>query len=159
MSRNTVERNWKAHDLDCAVIRLDMGHRCGYVRVPEDHPWHGVSYHEPAPTVPPSQEVLNEHRVDDDLGVIAAFCYAASSDEKRDEYARTPEFQIGVHGGLTFSGDIGGEDGIPSGHWFGFDCAHAGDTPGVWTEEAVAAETERLAEQLARVKEAHSVAS
>ena len=68
------------------VIHNRMGYRCGYVKVPLSHPWHGKSY--------------------------------------GDLYAD-------VHGGLTFAQadvpcDAGGPD---NGHWFGFDCAHAGDAP------------------------------
>lgn len=68
------------------VIHNQMGYRCGYVKVPPAHPWHGKGYDE----------------VDAD-----------------------------VHGGLTFAApdeacDKGGPD---NGHWFGFDCAHAGDAP------------------------------
>lgn len=29
--------------LDYLIVGLPIGHRCGYVRVPEDHPWHGLS--------------------------------------------------------------------------------------------------------------------
>src|SRR5690606_14213561 len=35
-----AERGWTAHGLDCVVVALTMGYRCGYVRVPEEHPWH-----------------------------------------------------------------------------------------------------------------------
>lgn len=39
-----IERRWQAHGLDCAVALVPaMGHRCGYVRLPENHVWHG--YH------------------------------------------------------------------------------------------------------------------
>lgn len=68
------------------VVQNGRGYRCGYVRVPVGHPWHGKSYHD----------------VDAD-----------------------------AHGGLTFDEpdepcDKGGPDNA---HWFGFDCAHAGDAP------------------------------
>ena len=64
-----------------------------------------------------------------------------------------------VHGSLTFSGELHGVEG----HWFGFDCAHAGDLqPGYslpFTSdddeyrdiEYVRAECRSLAEQLAAV--------
>jgi len=35
-----------------------------------------------------------------------------------------PSVDVLVHGDLTFSGELRGE----TGWWFGFDCAHAGDT-------------------------------
>lgn len=108
MSNASVERVWSAHGLDCAVLFVHTGwgpgHRCGYVRVPDDHPWKGIAYNESAPGPPPSDEVLDEFNVGEDLNIIAAF-----------------------------------------------DCAHLDDTPDLWTEERVAAECERLAEQLAGV--------
>lgn len=55
---------------------------------------------------------------------------------------------ISVHGGITFAGE--GRDG--SGDWFvGFDTMHAGDTPEIWTEEAVIKETENFASQLSKL--------
>lgn len=75
---------------------------------------------------------------------------------------------VNVHGGLTYSGDCGGQichvpkPGEPDAvWWFGFDCAHLGDhSPGLRpfsggtdgesykTHGYVMAETMRLAEQL-----------
>lgn len=42
----SVERTWTASGFDCAVVRMGLGGPtwrwwCGYVRVPESHPWHG----------------------------------------------------------------------------------------------------------------------
>jgi len=111
-------KRWTAHGLDCAIMR-GPGSLCGYVRVPEGHPYDGLEY--------------------DDL-------------------------RVEVHGGLTFRWKA--KEG---GMWFGFDCAHAGDWTGyysdkegdskkpygyehpgqIWTAEDVAAETEKLAKQLA----------
>lgn len=31
-------------NLDCLIVRAGLGHLCGYVGVPEGHPWHGVDY-------------------------------------------------------------------------------------------------------------------
>ncbi len=111
-----LERNWTAHGLDCATLLIDLGagysHRCGYVRVGEDHPWFGREY----------------------------------DDESVD---------VDAHGGLTFSRPNPAPEkfgiDIPDGWWFGFDCAHLGDTLDVWTEDAVAEETTELAERLAGV--------
>lgn len=39
------EREWEAHGLNCRVFRHpDLGHLCGYVEVPDEHPWHGKGY-------------------------------------------------------------------------------------------------------------------
>lgn len=40
-----IEREWEHADLKCAVVQArEAGHRCGYVRVPPNHPLHGKSY-------------------------------------------------------------------------------------------------------------------
>ena len=43
-----VEKKWDYKGLQCIVTRADVhdpthysAHRCGYVRVPPNHPWHG----------------------------------------------------------------------------------------------------------------------
>ena len=79
-------------------------------------------------------------------------------------YTRRAATRLHVHGGLTFSGCLGGRR-MRRGHWFGFDCAHADDlVPGMvlrfaWMQngwgtyramEYVRAECTALAEQLAR---------
>src|SRR5438132_5160947 len=45
-----VEKKWDYAGLQCVVTRADLSgerdwtmHRCGYVRVPPAHPWHGQS--------------------------------------------------------------------------------------------------------------------
>lgn len=156
---------------------MDQGHRCGYVSVAEDHPWHGIAYNEPAPTVPVDN---SDFAIGYDGGWVSAFCWALAEDERREEYDRTPEFQVKVHGGLTYSGLAPGAlsgdieplieaereryaaDEIaleefekrvsvllaPKGWWFGFDCAHLDDSPLIWTEDRVAGEVERMAAQI-----------
>jgi hypothetical protein len=40
-----VERRWEQRGYECAaVVQIGLGHRCGYVALPESHPWHGVDY-------------------------------------------------------------------------------------------------------------------
>jgi hypothetical protein len=131
-----IEREWKHAGLSCAVVQAREGaHRCGYVRVPPAHPMFGKSYN---------------------------------------------DVDVNVHGGLTFAAIepcTEHEDG--QGFWFGFDCAHSGDasydpknlpdhevkfrakypelrtsyrlSEHYWTEAEVVSETEKLAEQLARL--------
>lgn len=77
---------------------------CGYVAIPEDHPYYGLDYEE----------------VEDD---------------------------IDVHGGLTFSGKLEDVDGF----LLGFDCAHAGDNPGVQDEEYTLSECKSLVDQLIEI--------
>lgn len=43
---HTVEKDWvTASGLRAVVLKLEIGHRCGYVGVPKTHPFSGKSYH------------------------------------------------------------------------------------------------------------------
>ena len=61
----------------------------------------------------------------------------------------TPEYIFNVHGGITFSGPLQGDE-----WWFGFDCAHHGDatmytTHGIFRDlDFVINECESLATQI-----------
>lgn len=101
-----------ATDFDCMIVRNGGGALCGYVGVPEAHPWHGTSYGE------------CRHP-----GCDESYCYEHS-----------PEGRMDVHGGLTFAAPCtkgASEDEHHICHtarpdtgevwWFGFDTAHAGD--------------------------------
>lgn len=144
MSNSTIERQWTAHGLDCAVLRVSMGHRCGYVNVPTEHPWHGLGYSDEAPQGPADYT----ERTTDDAG-MGGMIAMLGGEEGVDRWARRVEAHVAVHGGLTFAADGCGD--LPKGWWFGFDCAHSGDVPSHWTEQRVAEETERMAEQIAAV--------
>lgn len=94
--------------------------RNGYVRVPVGHALHGVAYNTPCKTLDPAMELVKEGPIGN-RGVIPIFCYSP------DETAKA-EMVFDVHGSLTYSGDgkfFDPED--KDGHWFGFDCGHAGD--------------------------------
>ena len=59
-----------------------------------------------------------------------------------------------VQGSLTYASK-GGKyptEGDADLWFFGFDCAHADDTPEKWNEKRVTAETERLADQIAEFR-------
>lgn len=88
---------WQHAGYACLMLRNDrMGHWCGYVGVPLEHPYYGVDHKDIEP-------------------------------------------DLGVHGGLTYSGyDFGPICHIAPGQpddalvtlllwWLGFDCAHAWD--------------------------------
>lgn len=142
-------RLWRVKGLWCLVLDTGTGHHCGYVQIPEDHPWYGVYY---------NGKTAEER----ELG--KAWMFAVAADSKAREaagdpdhflnalnahpspnreiaYEETVEGMVSVHGGITFSEltnfaqvlDQG--DGIPEGWWIGFDCAHAGDAPSpLWLE-------------------------
>lgn len=86
----------------CLILRHEhIGHLCGYVGLPESHPWFGVGYNQ-------------------------CFLGCKSEDCTWEKHHPSPEKMINVHGGLTFSQM--GEGKYPEGYrWFGFDCAHCYD--------------------------------
>ena len=150
------QEDFEANGLKCRIRRVSWsGHLCGYVGVPESHPWFGKGYDD---DVPATRAQL-ERPVDiDKIGVFNLFCANSPTEE-----ATRIVLLIDVHGGLTYS-DNGVEylDGL----WvFGFDCAHAGDLCPVTDEKYgggysgdvyrdfayVKRETESLARQLAEV--------
>jgi hypothetical protein len=115
-----VEKDWITEAGFRAVVYLtSMGHRCGYVGVPPDHPLHGVTYSDdtPALTTPPDDTPVGKR------SPIAILCAAG-----RDHIPNSPEMAFDVHGGITYSneGDYPVESDL---WWFGFDCAHSGDSP------------------------------
>lgn len=45
MMEMMLEKKFEAHGLECAVLRNGaMGHLCGYVSLPKEHPWYGMRY-------------------------------------------------------------------------------------------------------------------
>lgn len=137
----------EATGLDCLIVRNGSGNLCGYVGVPEGHPFFLVGYSDCPPPVKCDVEAL--------------WC------------EHSPGHVTNVHGGLTYSNLCAGhichvpEAGRPDRVWWlGFDTAHSGDvTPG-YPESLralfangtykdvpyVKAECARLAEQLATVR-------
>lgn len=152
MSSVRLERQWKAHGLDCLVLWIDTsygddgGHRTGYVRVPNDHPFHGKNYRDDA-----GSPADVEDRTMDDAG-MAGMIAALGGPEGVERYSGRVEAHVGVHGGLTYA-DEQPTAAVEKGWWFGFDCAHLDDRASHWTEGRVAAEVERLAAQLAAIEE------
>lgn len=109
---------------DCLLRRTPMaqylGHLCGYVRVPEDHPLYGLGRSDPIP-----------RRLSADLARVLA-----SPAGKRgildlffhDPATRPVWMLLNAHGGVTWAGQFHDDPGW----WFGFDCGHAGDlSPGL----------------------------
>lgn len=103
--------------LPCLIVRSASGALCGYVGVPDSHPWYQKSYRAP-------------------IGDCNDDCYCDS------HWTHNVASKITIHGGLTFSDSCAdAQDGsqhichVPGpgepDHvwWFGFDCAYAGDLP------------------------------
>lgn len=114
------KKQWQdeATGLPCLAVRGPGGHWCGYVGIPDTHPWHGKGYGE---CVWPERH--EDHEGDD------------------YHFNCTPGGIVDAHGGLTYAdkcnpnaeGEVHGichrpEPGEPDNvWWFGFDCAHFGD--------------------------------
>lgn len=134
-------KSWEAHGFECEVRANKVGSNCGYVQIPEGHPFHGKGYNE---------------------------CLRGPECREEWHYSCSYGNLFDVHGGLTFSGEgysrgwwIGfdcshlGDAASPEyqekqrreyGYGFGDRDGH------YWTIEEVAEETERLAAQVAAVK-------
>ena len=141
----------EATGLPCLIVRGPSGALCGYVGVPDTHPWHSKEY-----------------------GAAIGECNEDCDGDYH--YGHRIDSSIRVHGGLTFSDACqhSAEDrgichvpgpGEPDNiWWFGFDCAHSGDLcpsyerhygAGYGSYKSVAyvrLEVTKLAEQLAAVK-------
>lgn len=145
------EETFEHAGLACRIIRHSRGgHLCGYVRVPEGHPLYGKGYSDVVPDSIRESAQAALHSPLGKRGIISAFTC--------DPEAPRIDILFDVHGSLTFSDELHGVEG----HWFGFDCAHAGDLQpcceysfGDDCEyrdiEYVRAECRSLAEQLAAV--------
>lgn len=112
-----------AEGFQAVILRTShSGVLCGYVGVPQGHPWWRKQYHD---VVTPTAEQLQQPIDTDKISVFAVFVEALSG---RDDDSARIDCLVHVHGGLTYS-DRGwpslGED--PRLWFFGFDCAHAGD--------------------------------
>lgn len=118
--RYIIEREFEHAGYKCVVVFTRMGHRCGYVGIPKNHPLYGKDY----------SGHLEIKKADiGDRTVSGIFpLLGACLDE--DERIRI-EAYFQCHGGITYAG--GGEHSsypIESDlWWFGFDCGHAGDKP------------------------------
>ena len=168
--RYVVEREFEHAGYKCVVIFGSIGHRCGYVGIPKNHPLYGKDY----------SDYLEIKKADvGDREVSGIFPLLGACLDKDERVRIEAYFQC--HGGITFS-DGGVNSGYPINSdlwWFGFDCGHVGDKPDleyaiekfpkhinelrirkqiddlypiegdiVCTEEYVADECKKLAEQL-----------
>lgn len=152
-----VEKQWTTEAGLPAAVRI-VGwanyHRCGYVGVPEGHPFYGLDYHQPSLLIKP--EWIEEQPVGK-RNAVSLFTAGVGA-LPGELVARRLELLLDVHGSLTFSGE---RDDLPDNYWwFGFDCSHPRDDtftdpdarvpsgPNARSLEYVVEECERLAEQL-----------
>lgn len=124
-----------------AVYYVPMGHWCGYVSVPAEHPWHGKGHTE---KVHVSKEVLEREIDVDKVGAINLLC-AGPANGNQIELV----LAVDVHGGLTFADDTApGGPNTGESWWLGFDCGPAGDSPAIQGGAYAQGECRALAEQI-----------
>ena len=144
-----VEKKWKNGKYQCVVLMLlrsnGPSHRCGYVKVNKKHPLYKKDCSEHCECLEPFREEILSTPISK-RGILPLFCW----DKKR----LSPEIFFDVHGGVTYSKgnvDYPIKTLLPR-WWFGFDCAHVGDTIETCTLEYCVDECNRLAEQLRKVE-------
>ena len=152
---------WKGYDIVCLYV--NDSHHCGYVKVPEDHPFHGLSYDTRLPYE--DYKYLLERTPDEDRALpwISMIC-AGDMETEGIPF----DVALDIHGGITF-GDkyLEGSPVYQDEHtwWIGFDCAHAGDKTKSWddgvfrTEEFVRDELHGLVDQLISVNDIAAAAA
>ena len=173
--RYIVEQEFEYAGYKCVVTFNVMGHRCGYVGIPKNHPLYGKEY----------SDYLEIKKADVGDRKISGIFPLLSACLDEDERIRIDAY-FSCHGGITFAD--GGENSnypIESDLWgFGFDCAHCDDAKDlrlayerfpnyrkslfiqketeskfhidgliIRTEEYVAKECKKLAEQLKEFEE------
>lgn len=118
--RYVVEREFEHAGYKCVVIFGSIGHRCGYVGIPKNHPLYGKDY----------SDYLEIKKADvGDREVSGIFPLLGACLDEDERICIEAYFQC--HGGITFSdGGVNSDYPINSDlWWFGFDCGHAGDKP------------------------------
>lgn len=157
------ERHWREGQIECCVVRTDVGHLCGYARVPDDHPWVGLDYDDPVPNPRALDDDMLTEEAMDEFGAIPVFA-AMFSEDGVEEFTTTLAAQVRVHGGVTFCGVLSHVHDVSHGWWIGFDCGHAGDAVEreyepewmrpfhhgghVWTVDEVVLECRRMASDI-----------
>lgn len=109
---------------DCRIRRASMahylGHLCGYVRVPEDHPFYRCHYLEPVPARAAHHVARVMGGPSGKRGVLDLFT--------ADPNAPHVGMLLNVHGSITWAGFPHDDPGW----WYGFDCGHCDDlSPGL----------------------------
>lgn len=144
---NLSERWTSACGLDCAIKASSFGmghyHLCGYVRIPQGHPLHGIAYGADVPEVFASEAERVLQSPVGKRGVMDIFLASMQG------YINVGML-FNTHGGITWSETYApGEPKVEGEWWYGFDCGHAGDSPEVQNSSYVRRECELLAEQIA----------
>lgn len=121
-----VESEFEYKKYRCVTTFTDMGHRCGYVGVPEGHPLYGKQINSQL------KVTLTELCNDEEMGQVGkrgVWTLLGLPDNEDDQVNIGSYFS--VHGGITYAdGGKNSHHPIDSDYWWlGFDCGHYGDCP------------------------------
>lgn len=115
MKRKKKELDKKYKGFRYIILVMDIGHRCGYVRIPKGHKIYGMDYSSQTPIKMkdmPKNEPVGKR------GVIPMVIQAMGGKKNI-----SLDCLFDVHGGITFANKLQKYRGW----WIGFDCAHLGD--------------------------------
>jgi hypothetical protein len=122
MGKWKVESDFEHVGLRCVVIMTEMGYRCGYVGITQDHPLFGLDYGKK------SKYLKFTDIAEDSMGQRGIFSLVSLSFDENKEFI-SPDCYFDVHGSITYAGGGKGSTYPVDSDlwWFGYDCAHAGD--------------------------------
>lgn len=123
MNNYIVESDFEHEGCRCVVIGQRAGHRCGYVGINKTNLLYKSDYGK-------KNKFLKMSDLEDESigkrGLIPLLRMSVDEDKE----CVSPDCYFNVHGGITYDG--GGENSkypVESNlWWFGFDCAHWGDS-------------------------------
>ena len=123
----TIMKDWRLeYGFHGLIIRhTDMGHLCGYIGVPCEHPMYKVEYRQCILGCDFTEIPLWEGRLHKSWQ-----CTQNWGDNALNH--QSPEKVLDCHGGITFSGNEL-KSMVKNLWYFGFDCAHGGDNTALWS--------------------------
>ena len=116
MQTKKIEKRDEYKKFEYFCLALPVGHRCGYVRIPEGNKFYGKKYTDKLDF---NLDVLKGEKIGK-RNVIDVFLSNGKD--------VTMGLLFNVHGGVTYSyAGLITDDGELFGWFIGFDCAHLGD--------------------------------
>jgi hypothetical protein len=142
----TILKDWITNEgYRAVVLRLKMGHNCGYVGITESHPLFGKTYSQHCDCLIPLRDKAFKGPIGK-RGIIPIFC--------SDGETASMDIVFDVHGSVTYTEQgLAHREEFKFRWWIGFDCMHAGDTPENCDLDFCIKECENLSKQIAEVKD------
>ncbi len=120
-----IESDFEYRGYRCVTTFTDMGHRCGYVGVPKEHPLYGKHSNN---QVKVTLKELSEDIKLSEIGNRGMWTISFHTPKSEDDLVDIA-FYFKVHGGINYADGGNGHPVESDLWWFGFDCGHAGDCP------------------------------